>query len=276
MDTTLADKQIYLDRMAKPLNEKLRVAHYIDKNAQNILDVGCADGTITLALARLFPGKQFLGVDLDSEFIALANKKVKEEGLTNVRFEKVYLRDLLARSDRYDTVLFVSVLHEFFTYGEGISSVLKALADAEQILKPGGDIVIRDMILHEYTKHTSYFVESILKKMSRVQSLPTQIKEFESCFGPIQNIASLNHLLLKYMYTENWKREVGECYIPVTFEQYGNIFSLLGMELVLQDSHLLPYFKKRWGDDFGLTEEEIALLKSTGFLVAKKVYKEKQ
>ncbi len=106
--------------------------------------------------------------------------------------------------------------------------------------------------------------------MSKVQSLPAQKKEFESFFGPIQNIASLNHLLLKYMYTENWKREVSEYYVPVTFEQYGDIFLLLGMELILQDSQLLPYLKKKWQDDFGLTEDELALLKSTGFLVAKK------
>ena len=37
-------------------------------------------------------------------------------------------------------VVFCSVLHEFYTYGEGISSVLKALADAHELLRPGGVI----------------------------------------------------------------------------------------------------------------------------------------
>jgi 2-polyprenyl-3-methyl-5-hydroxy-6-metoxy-1,4-benzoquinol methylase len=270
MNHNLADKQVYLDRMSKPLQEKLRVGRYIDESARKILDVGCADGTITLALAHRFPDKEFLGIDLDPEFVALANQRAKNEGLTNVRFENIYLRDLLAKSDRYDTVLFVSVLHEFFSYGQGVSSVLKALADSEEMLNPGGDIVIRDMILHEYTRHTSYSVEEVLKKILKRDGLSSQVKDFERYFGPVKQIAPLNHFLLKYMYKENWDREVAENYVPVTFEQYESIFSLLGMELVLKDSQLVPFLKKKWEEDFGLTEDELALFRSTGFLVAKK------
>jgi 2-polyprenyl-3-methyl-5-hydroxy-6-metoxy-1,4-benzoquinol methylase len=272
MNHNLTDKQVYLERMSKPLQEKLRVGRYIDASARKILDVGCADGTITLSLAHMFPDKEFLGIDLDAEFVALANKRAKDEGLKNVRFENVYLRDLLARPDRYDTVLFVSVLHEFFSYGQGISSVLKAVADSEEMLNPGGDIVIRDMILHKYTKHTSYSVDDVLKKI-RSRGLSQQIKDFEKYFGEIKHIAPLNHFLLKYMYKENWDREAAEDYVPVTFEQYENIFSLLGMELVLKDSQLVPYLKNKWAEDFGLTEDELALFRSTGFLVAKKLNK---
>lgn len=259
-----------MERMSKPLQEKLRVARYINDTAKHILDVGCADGTITLALAELFPDKQFLGIDLDKEFIDIANAKAQSAGLTNVRFERVYLRELLARVAHFDCVLFVSVLHEFYTYGQGISSVLKAMADAEEMLNPGGDIVIRDMILHEYTKHTTYLVEDMKKKMTTQAALPNQMKDFETHFGPTATIAAVNHLLLKYMYSENWTREVAEHYVPVTFEQYGSIFSLLGMELVLQDSQLLPFLKQKWQQDFDLTEDELALLRSTGFLVARK------
>lgn len=62
----------------------------------------------------------------------------KGRSTKNVRFEKVYLRELLARPEKVDAVIFCSVLHEFFTYGEGISSVLKTVADAHELLKKDG------------------------------------------------------------------------------------------------------------------------------------------
>ncbi|MEX0917622.1 MAG: class I SAM-dependent methyltransferase [Candidatus Paceibacterota bacterium] len=256
--------------MSKPLQEKLRVARYIDPAATNILDVGCADGTVTLALATLFPEKQFLGIDLDEEFVAIATDRAKQQKLTNVRFERTYLRELLSHTERYDSVLFVSVLHEFFTYGEGISSVLKAMADAEEILRPGGDIVIRDMILLSYTKQTDYLIPEMRTKIASQSDIEARARDFETHFGPIKTIYAMNHFLLKYMYAENWDRECVEHYVPVTFEQYENIFSLLGMEMVLRDSYLLPFLREKWLSDFSFTEDELAPLASTGFLVARK------
>jgi len=108
--------------MSKPLKEKLRVTNYIDTDAEYILDVGCADGAVTLAMAELFPDKRFLGIDLDGDFIEQAKSGAEKRNLNNVRFEKIYLRELLDRDERFDTVTFISVLHEFFSYGEGISS----------------------------------------------------------------------------------------------------------------------------------------------------------
>lgn len=271
MEHGITDRAVYLERMAKPLQTKLRVAQYIDPKASRILDVGCADGAVTLALAATFPEKQFLGIDLDGGFITLASQKARELGLTNVRFEKSYLRELLPKEERFDSVLFISVLHEFFTYGEGISSVLKALADAEELLNPGGDIIIRDMIPFEYTKHTGYLVQGIREKIAAKDGLSVRLLEMEKYFGPLENIHTLNHFLLKYMYDENWDREGPENYLAVTFEEYERIFSLLGMELVLRDSSLLEYLRQKWVSDFSFSEEELAPLISTGFLVARKL-----
>ncbi len=114
----LADYKIYLERMSKPLQEKLKVIKFVPRSATRILDVGCADGVLTTAMAKMMSGVHFLGVDLDDRFIEFAKKK--STGLNNVSFERIYLRDLLARPERFDAVIFSSVLHEFFTYGEGI------------------------------------------------------------------------------------------------------------------------------------------------------------
>ena len=270
MDHPISDQEIYLQRMSKPLREKLRVARFIPGAAERILDVGSADGTVTLALAGLFPRRHFLGIDLDAGFVQRAAAAAADRGIANAAFENVYLRQLLGRPERYDAVLFVSVLHEFFSYGEGISSVLKALADAHELLRPGGELVIRDMILDEFTKHAKFQVAAIAGKIAADRSKDRLVADFTRMFGPLDSLYALNHFLLKYMYVENWERECRENYVPVTFEQYQQAFALLGMELQYRESYLLPFLHDKWAADFGLGEDELASLKSTGFLVARK------
>jgi SAM-dependent methyltransferase len=265
----IADRQVYLERLAKPLQEKLRVARYIPATAAAVLDVGCADGAVTRALAALFPEVAFLGIDLNDDFIALAREYAA--GLGNVRFERVYLRELLPRPERFDAVVFCSVLHEFYTYGEGLSSVLKALADAHELLRPGGVIVIRDMILHAYTKRASFQCDRLRARLE-AKCESWVIADFVRHFGPLDSLYTINHLLLKYWYTENWARECPEHYVPVTFEEYEQVFRLLGMTTQVLDSFALPFLQRKWQEDFGYTADEIAGLRSTGILVAQRAY----
>ncbi|MDX1535714.1 MAG: methyltransferase domain-containing protein [Candidatus Spechtbacterales bacterium] len=264
------NKKIYLERMSKPLQEKLKVVKYFPSGAKRILDVGCADGTVTIALAQLFPNIEFLGIDLDKEFISIAKDRAKEEGVKNVSFKKCYLRDLLQREEKYDAVVFISVMHEFYSYGEGISSVLKAMADAHELLVDNGEIVVRDMILHEYTKHTKFNVDTILEKIRNKKDIIPYLDDFEEIFGKADSIYKANHFLLKYFYTENWDRESKEYYVPVTFEQYQEMFSLLGMDMQYMNSYTIPFLSNKWMQDFGLTKHEIESLSSTGFIVARK------
>lgn len=269
-ERAIPNEALYLKRMAGPLGDKIRVARYIPKGAKNVLDVGSADGTITLALAEIYPKINFLGIDLNANFVALANERAKKLGIKNARFEKLYLRDLLARPGKFDAALFISVLHEFYTYGEGISSVVKALADVHELLGKDGEIILRDMILREYSKRTSFGVSGILRKILKKRGMAKLVRDFEKQCGKLSTICRLNHFLLKYMYKENWKRESRENYVPVTFEEYESIFKLLGMELQFEDSYLLPYIREKWTADFNLNSDEIFPLKSTGLIVATK------
>lgn len=264
----IKNPQTYLDRMSKPLQEKLKVAKYFSKNVKSVLDVGCADGTITLALADMYPEINFVGIDLDQSFVDIANQKI--ENRQNVKFECVYLREKLADEEKFDVVLFCSVLHEFFSYGEGISSVVKALSDARELLNPGGEIVIRDMLLYEYAEKSQLWMPEILAKLkSKVEMIP-MIDEFERYYGKIVSIKQVNHFLLKYMYTDNWQREVKENYVPVSFEKYDKMFDLLGMVVSFQRSSTIPFLKDKWRNDFGFTDDELESFRSTGFIVAQK------
>src|ERR671924_1979546 len=51
-----------------------------------VLDLGCGDGTTAIAEAKL--GADVLGVDIASNLVAAGNRRVKEMGLTNIRFQE--------------------------------------------------------------------------------------------------------------------------------------------------------------------------------------------
>ena len=264
----IANPQRYLERMSKPLQEKLKVAKFFPEGTKTVLDVGCADGVVTMALAEMFPEIKFVGIDLNKEFVSIA--KEKAAGKTNVSFENAYLRDRLANPERFDVVLFCSVLHEFFTYGEGISTVVKALADAHEMLNPKGTLIIRDMILFDYMSQSDLWLEKIEKKVKEKVELTDLINDHESNFGEIHSIKQLNHFLLKYKYEDNWQREGKENYVPVSFEKYDRILKLLGMKDQYRESYTIPYIQNIWKEDFGLTDDEINCMRSTGIIVAEK------
>ena len=51
-----------------------------------VLDLGCGDGTTAIPAAKR--GAHVLGVDIASNLVEAGNRRVKEMGLTNIRFEE--------------------------------------------------------------------------------------------------------------------------------------------------------------------------------------------
>ncbi len=123
----------------------------------------------------------------------------------------------------------------------------------------------------EYTKKATLHCPEVVQKIYTKKTLSPYVQDFEKHFGKINTIYKLNHYLLKYWYTENWDREGKEHYVPVTFEEYEKIFSLLGMSVEYKESYLIPFLREKWIHDFGLTDDEAACLKSTGIIIAKKI-----
>ena len=57
-----------------------------------VLDAGCGDGLLSLALAKRHPSWQLVGVDLRSDLLRGARARARGRGLDNVSFE---IADLL-------------------------------------------------------------------------------------------------------------------------------------------------------------------------------------
>lgn len=56
-----------------------------------VLELGCGKGEYTVGLARLFPGKNFIGVDIKGARMWSGAKESSEAGMTNVAFIRTHI-----------------------------------------------------------------------------------------------------------------------------------------------------------------------------------------
>lgn len=103
-----------------------------------VLDLGCGDGTTAIPAAKL--GADVLGVDIASNLVAAGNKRARDLGLANVRFQEGDASDLRELADdSFDLV--VSIFGAMFAPRP--FDVAKEMA---RVTKPGGRIVMGNWI----------------------------------------------------------------------------------------------------------------------------------
>src|SRR5438477_1420653 len=103
-----------------------------------VLDLGCGDGTTALPEARL--GADVLGVDIAKNLVEAGNKRAKEEGLTNCRFQEGDATNLQELKDKsFDLV--VSIFGAMFAPRP--HDVARAMV---RVTRPGGRIVMGNWI----------------------------------------------------------------------------------------------------------------------------------
>jgi SAM-dependent methyltransferase len=118
-----------------------------------VLDLGCGDGTTALPSARR--GADVLGVDISRNLVEAGNRRAKEAGLSNLRFQHgdaTNLEDLADRS--FDLV--VSIFGAMFA-----PKPTEVAREAVRVTRPGGRIVMGNWIPNDPT-----FVAQLLKVSS--------------------------------------------------------------------------------------------------------------
>jgi SAM-dependent methyltransferase len=108
-----------------------------------VLDLGCGDGTTALPEARL--GADVLGVDIASNLVEAGNRRAKEQGLTNCRFQEgdaSNLQDL--GNESFDLV--VSIFGAMFA-----PKPFDVAREMVRVTKPGGRIVMGNWIPNDPT-----------------------------------------------------------------------------------------------------------------------------
>jgi SAM-dependent methyltransferase len=126
-----------------------------------VLDLGCGDGTTALPSAKL--GADVLGVDIARNLVEAGNRRAREAGLSNLRFEQGDACTLTGIPDKtFDLV--VSIFGAMFAPKP--HDVAKELV---RVTKPGGRIVMGNWIPGDPT-----LVAQILKTCSAYTPPPPE------------------------------------------------------------------------------------------------------
>ncbi|MEP7307996.1 MAG: class I SAM-dependent methyltransferase [Acidobacteriota bacterium] len=126
-----------------------------------VLDLGCGDGTTALPEARL--GADVLGVDIASNLVDAGNRRAREEGLTNCRFQEGDAPNLGELADQsFDLV--VSIFGAMFA-----PKPFDVAKEVVRVTRPGGRIVMGNWIPNDPT-----LVAQILKISSSYSPPPPE------------------------------------------------------------------------------------------------------
>jgi len=129
------------------------------RNGLKVLDLGCGDGTTALPAAKL--GADVLGVDIARNLVEAGNRRVREEGLTNIRFQEGDATDLAGLQDKtFDLV--VSIFGAMFA-----PKPFDVAKEMVRVTRPGGRIVMGNWIPNDPT-----LVAQILKISSAYSPPP--------------------------------------------------------------------------------------------------------
>ena len=126
-----------------------------------VLDLGCGDGTTALPEARL--GAEVLGVDIAQNLVEAGNRRAREQGLMNLRFQEgdaCNLREL--KDQTFDLV--VSIFGAMFA-----PKPFDVAKELVRVTKPGGRIVMGNWIPGDPT-----LVAQILKISSAYSPPPPE------------------------------------------------------------------------------------------------------
>ena len=128
--------------------------HYKGKWARNffkndnpvVLELACGKGEYTVNLARLFPQKNFIGIDYKGNRIWLGAKTALEDGISNVGFLRIQIETLL---DYFGPAEVDEIWITFPDPQPQLSREKKRLTSPrflemyKQVLKPGGFINLK-------------------------------------------------------------------------------------------------------------------------------------
>jgi ubiquinone/menaquinone biosynthesis C-methylase UbiE len=126
-----------------------------------VLDVGCGDGTTAIPEAKL--GAEVLGVDIARNLVEAGNRRAREAGLTNIRFEEGDACALTGLKDKsFDLV--VSIFGVMFA-----PKPFEVAKEMVRVTRPSGRIVMGNWIPNDPT-----LVAQILKISSAYTPPPPE------------------------------------------------------------------------------------------------------
>ncbi len=150
----MSDETVFWDRLAdgyaaKPIANQRRYEKTLEivrkhlKPTDRALELGCGTGTTALALAPSVAS--YLATDYSKRMIEIANDKLKDTSMPNLRFERGAVGEDVAPGERFDVVMAFNLLHL-------VPDLDGALRDIHARLEPGGTLVSKTVVLAQQTR----------------------------------------------------------------------------------------------------------------------------
>jgi tRNA (guanine-N7-)-methyltransferase len=131
--------------------------HFFKNSKPIVLEIGCGKGEYTVGLARIFPEKNFIGIDIKGDRIAVGSNNAIQHNLTNVGFLRIKVQDILSFFEQNE----VSEIWITFPDPQPLKSGIKKRLTNERFLGIYKTILQQDGILHLKTDSELLFDYSL-------------------------------------------------------------------------------------------------------------------
>jgi ubiquinone/menaquinone biosynthesis C-methylase UbiE/DNA-binding MarR family transcriptional regulator len=115
-----------------------------------IADLGAGEGTFSQLLAKR--AKKVIAVDNSEKMVEYGTELARRHGVKNLEYRKGDLEALPLRDESVDLAFFSQALHH-------AQHPERAVAEAWRILKPGGRIVVLDLLRHNYEEAREMYAD---------------------------------------------------------------------------------------------------------------------
>ncbi len=127
-----------LDRRSAATHAAYLLPHL--RPGDRVLDFGCGPGTITVGLAKAIDPGEVHGIDMEESQVAMARSAAEAGGHSNATFHVGDVTALPFEDDSFDVAHCHAVLMH-------VPDTAATLAEVKRVLKPGGIIASREMIV---------------------------------------------------------------------------------------------------------------------------------
>jgi ubiquinone/menaquinone biosynthesis C-methylase UbiE/DNA-binding transcriptional ArsR family regulator len=115
-----------------------------------IADLGAGEGTFSQLLAQR--AKKVIAVDNSEKMVEYGTELARKHGVKNLQYRQGDLEDVPIRAGSMDLAFFSQALHH-------ATHPQRAVAEAWRILKPGGRIVVLDLVRHSYEEARDLYAD---------------------------------------------------------------------------------------------------------------------
>jgi ubiquinone/menaquinone biosynthesis C-methylase UbiE len=118
-----------------------------------IADIGAGDGAFSLLLAQR--ARKVIAVDNSAKMIEVGREQAHRLGVKNVEYRLGDMEEVPIKDENVDLVFFSQSLHHAL-------HPKRAIAEAWRILKPGGRVVILDLVQHRFEEARELYADEWL------------------------------------------------------------------------------------------------------------------